>query len=96
MSTDEEKLLAILSQPDSDKSLDHAVAEGVDEEFGKLNEKQRALLTAIMRSEMPSPEEIARDARMAAHNAEIQKKRDEKQARKRLRREQNNPRRRSR
>jgi len=52
----------------------------------ELSEEQRATLQAVLEAEMPTPEEIQERAEIAAHNAEIQRKRDEKTARKRERR----------
>lgn len=76
--TDEQKLLAILNQ-----SVDEAVTEMG--EAHDLDEKQRATLQRILTKEMPTPEEIARDAKINEHNQLIQQKRDEKLARRRER-----------
>jgi len=72
---------SILEQPDT---VIPAEDYPVDGEF---NAEQRATLQKVLEAELPSPEEIEQRAKRAAHNAEIQKKRDEKQARKRARRE---------
>lgn len=79
MPTDEEKLLAILNQ---------AVVETVDKtnEIDGFSDKQRATLQRILDTAMPTPEEIARDARINEHNQQIKVKRDEKLARRRERR----------
>lgn len=76
METDEKKLLEILGLPDLPE---------LPPEEGELDEEQRAFLSRLLTSQMQSPEEIARDAENAEHNAEIQKKRDEKIARRRER-----------
>ena len=76
----EEKFMEILSQPD--------VVIPADEmpEDGEFDEDQRATLQAVLDAEMQTPEEIERDIKIAEHNAEVQRKRDEKQAMKRARR----------
>jgi hypothetical protein len=76
--TDEEKLLAILNQ-----SAEEAVSK-VSEDSG-FDEKQRATLQRIIDKAMPTPEEIARDAKINEHNQQIQQKRDEKLARRQVR-----------
>lgn len=90
MPTDEEKLLAILNHPDLPEPIEQSAAEVLDEDSGNLDEEQRATLQAILQSKMPTPAEIERDAKMAAHNAEIQRKRNEDLARRRERRAKTN------
>jgi hypothetical protein len=80
MPTDEEKLLAILSQPDEPL----AEVEQVDK-INELNELQQETLASLLESGMPSPEEIIRDAQIAEHNAVVQRRRDERLARRRAR-----------
>lgn len=77
----EAKFLEILSQPDVVIPKDEIPGDG---EFSK---EQRATLRAVLEAEMPSPEEIERDIKIAQHNAEIQQKRDRRQAAKRARRD---------
>ncbi len=79
MATDEEKLLAILNQAGTE-----AVAK--TNEIDGFSDKQRATLQRILDTAMPTPEEIARDARINEHNQQIKMKRDEKLARRRERR----------
>lgn len=76
----EEQFLRILAQPDT-VIPDEEIAKD-----GKFTEEQRATLQAVLESEMPTPVEIEKRAKIAAHNAEIQRKRDEKQAQKKARR----------
>lgn len=76
----EERFLRILAQPDV-VIPDEEIAED-----GKFTEDQRATLQAVLESEMPTPDEIVEQAKVAEHNAGIQRKRDEKQARKKARR----------
>jgi hypothetical protein len=85
----EAKFMDILSQPDVVIPKDEIADDGFSEE-------QRATLQAMLKSEMPTPEQIQQQIKMTAHNAEVQKKRDERQARKRARRALTNKRRRSR
>lgn len=80
MPTDEEKLLAILSQPESKYAEYDAMG---DTEV--LDQKEAETLGAILNSSMPSPEEIIRDAKIAQHNAAVQKKREERLAARRAR-----------
>ena len=87
MPTDEEKLLAILEQPDVEPVEDAAPLV--------LDEKQRATLQRLLDKQMPSPEEIARDAEINEHNAEVQRLRQVKLAR-RQERQAKNPKRRRR
>ena len=86
MPTDEEKLLAILEQ-----SVDEVVSEAAPE----LDEKQRATLQRIFDKAMPTPEEIARDAKINEHNAEVRQRREADLAKRRERRA-NNPKKRRR
>ena len=76
----EQKFLKILSQPDA-----MIPSEEISED-GELDEEQRATLQSVLAAEMPTPAEIERDIKLAEHNAGIQRKRDEKQALKRVRR----------
>lgn len=81
--TDEEKLLAILDDSSDEEILDGATSyldalADTGEEGQEIADAVRTMLT---------PEEIIRQAKIAEHNAEVQKKRDEAQARKRARRE---------
>jgi hypothetical protein len=73
----EEKFLKILSQPDA--------VIPADEIEGELSEDQRATLQSVLEAEMPTPEEIERDVKIAEHNAEVQRRRDKKLARRRIR-----------
>ena len=88
MPTDEEKLLAILKQAGTEAI---SCAAGLPGEQGppghvdEFSDKQRATLQRILDTAMPTPEEIARDARINEHNQQIKKKRDEKLARRRER-----------
>jgi len=72
---------AILEQPDSVIPAEE-IAEG-----GEFTDEQRATLQAALQAHMPSPDEIMQRAACAEHNAEIHRKREEKQAKKRARRE---------
>jgi len=73
MATDEEKLLAILNQPDVEPSPP-------DGEEEALSEEERRTLGQILESEMPSPDEIVQEAQIAEHNAKIEQRRQEKLA----------------
>jgi hypothetical protein len=86
----EAKFMDILSQPDV------VIPEEEIAEDGEFSEEQRATLQAMLKAQMPTPEAIQQQIKMTAHNAEVQKKRDERQARKRARRALTNKRRRSR
>lgn len=86
MPTDEEKLLAILNQPEpkyAHYEPDHE--DGISAEVAEIPEDRREVLTKILNSSMPSPEEIIRDAKIAEHNAAVQKKREERLAARRAR-----------
>jgi len=72
---------AILEQPDS-----VVPAEEIADD-GEFTDEQRATLQAALQAHMLSPEEIMQRAECAAHNAEVHRKREEKQAKKRARRE---------
>ena len=85
----ESKFMEILSQPD-------VVIPAEEISDGALTGEQRATLQAVLESEMPTPAEIEQQAEIAEHNAAVQKKRDEKQARKLARRVSQIKRRRSR
>lgn len=75
----EEKFLRILAQPDV-VIPDEEIAKD-----GKLTEEQRETLQKVLEAEMPTPEEIAQAARIAEHNAEVRRKREEKLAKRRER-----------
>jgi hypothetical protein len=110
MPTDEEKLLAILEQPepksthlderyvpDNEDGISEVCAgETVAEEVNLLDALQRTTLQGLLESNMPSPEEIIRDAKNAKHNDEISQQRQEKLARREARRAKNPKRRRRR
>ena len=76
----EAKMLRILAQPDV-AIPDEEIA--VD---GSFSEEQRETLQTLLEAEMPTPEEIEQQIKIQAHNAEIQQKRDERQAKKQARR----------
>ena len=69
----------ILEQPD-------VVIPSEEIEDGELNEDQRATLQKVLEAELPTPEEIQQRAEIAAHNAEVQRKREERLARRAERR----------
>lgn len=80
--TDEEKLLAILNDDSDQEFVEGAenylnALAGTGEEGKEIADAVRTMLT---------PEEIIQQAKIEQHNAEIQRKRDEKQALKRARR----------
>ena len=72
--------MRILAQPDV-VIPDEEIAKD-----GKLTEEQRETLQKVLEAEMPSPEEIEQAARIAEHNAEVRRKREEKLAKRRERR----------
>ena len=72
---------AILEQPDT------VIPSEEIAEDGEFTDEQRATLQAALQAHMPSPEEIAKRAECAAHNVEVAKRREAKQAKKRARRE---------
>lgn len=81
--TDEEKLLAILNDDSDTEILEGATnyldaLAGTGEEGQEIADAVRTMLT---------PEEIIQQAKIMEHNAEVQRRRDEKQAQKRARRE---------
>lgn len=82
----ERKLLEILEAEGSDDSSAEVSEEAVAESFPYLDEEMRKKLARLLVSEMKTPEEIEQSARIAAHNAEVQKKRDEDLAKRRERR----------
>jgi hypothetical protein len=100
MPTDEEKLLAILDQPEPECGTDEleSAPEDLDEaeETSPLDALQRTTLQGLLESNMPSPEEILRDAKIAEHNDEVCQRREENLARRRERRAKNPQRRRRR
>jgi len=69
----EAKLLSILSATDA------PVIDGDDEEV--LDDEQRKLLATLMTAPMETPDEIVAFEKRRAHNEEIQRRRDEKLAR---------------
>lgn len=91
----EAKLLEILNQPDKSDSLAEAIEMVADKEEGKLTEEQRATLTTLLNAGLPSPDEIARDAKIAEHNARIEQARKNDLARRTERRSKNKRRRKS-
>lgn len=68
----EDMFLSILNSDDE---------EGEEESGPELSEEQRATLQKVLEAELPSPEEIMERAKIAEYNAEIQRKREEKLAR---------------
>jgi len=83
----EQEMLRILAQPelptsagDSDSTVDDT--NGIPE----LDDKARRLMAQILRSEMPTPEEIATYERIAIHNAKVQHRREENLSRRAARR----------
>jgi len=72
---------AILEQPDV-----VIPAEEINPD-GDFTVEQRAMLQKALEMRLPTPEEIEERTRIAAHNAEIQRRREEKQDKKRGRRE---------
>jgi len=85
MPTDEEKLLAILDQDDAE------YVAGAENYLEALKEESPELAEAV--GAMLSPEEIIKQAKIMEHNAQVQAKRDERQAKKRARRQTKNRRR---
>ena len=75
----EETFKKILEQPD-------VVIPEEEIQDGELSEDQRATLQSILEAELPTPEEIEQRARIAEHNAEIRRKREEDLAKRRERR----------
>jgi hypothetical protein len=96
MPTDEETLLSILDQPDLTEVPDGLEAVQSVEAVNKLDELQRATLQALLEGDLPTPEEIQRDAKIAEHNSEIQRKRDERLAKRREKQARSNKKRRRR
>jgi hypothetical protein len=81
----EAKLLAILNQPDESAKLAEAIEKTADGE-DDLSEDQRATLASLLEAGMPTPEEIVRDAKIAEHNTEVKRRRQEDLARRKERR----------
>jgi hypothetical protein len=81
--TDEEKLLAILNDDTSDGEFVEG-AESYLNALAETGENGKEIADAVRT--MLTPEEIVQQAKIAQHNAEVQKKRDERQARKKARR----------
>jgi hypothetical protein len=73
----ETKFKEILALPD--------VTIPADEIDGEFTEDQRATLQAALAAEMPSPEEIERDAKIAEHNQKVHWVRQAKLAKRRAR-----------
>lgn len=52
----------------------------ISEIFPDLNEKSRNMLSRLIRDNIQTPDQLLKSAENAAHNAEIQRRRDEKLA----------------
>lgn len=81
----EAKLLAILSQPEETEKVVDAIEKVDAGEEATLSEEARETLASLLQAGMPTPQEIIRDAKIAEHNAEVQRAREEKLAKRRER-----------
>lgn len=82
MTTREEKFLEILNQPEiASETTDSKDADS----DSKLSAEKLEALSQILDSEMPPPDAIIRESKVAEHNAEVERKRREKLARRKAR-----------
>ncbi|MCI0562786.1 MAG: hypothetical protein MN733_30255 [Nitrososphaera sp.] len=79
------KLLELLGSaelPDSATIPDTVIAES----FPNMDNEQRKMITKILKAKLPTPQEIEQAERLAQHNAEARKIRQEKLAKRKERR----------
>lgn len=72
----ERKLLELLDLPEIEPEIEEFSAEdAIAQAFPGMDEKARKIMASVMAAEMQTPEEIERDVKLAAHNAEVESKR---------------------
>jgi hypothetical protein len=92
MPTEEEAaLLRILKEPEivldtpEDEEMGEEIADRVATAFPEMGEKQRKVMEKVITAKMPTPEEIEQAERIAQHNAEVRRRREERLARRKAR-----------
>lgn len=83
------KLLEILELQEDEGEIEKFCArDAVEAAFPGMSDEAKEIMARVMESEMQTPEEIERDAKLAEHNARIQAERDAKLLERQQRQEQ--------